>query len=242
MSDATRRSFIALASSTLALPVERLWGKSPDYAAEVAGIRLPRTARCVGAYELCRTVAPAFLLNHSLRTYVFGALHAAHHGQAFDAETAFVAAALHDLGLLQAFASPRGSFEVDGADRAERWAREHGAPEGEASKVWNAIVMHDMRFSIASHQSPEATLVAAGAGADVVGPDPAMIDDAKVREVVAAFPRLQFKTQFIALLADHCHRKPGAQTGTWLEGFCRGHSSVPDSGTEQAIRAAPFAE
>jgi HD superfamily phosphodiesterase len=157
MSDATRRSFIVLASSTLALAVEGLWGKSPDYAPEVAGIRLPRTARCVGAYELCRTAAPAFLLNHSLRTYLFGALHAAHHGQAFDAETAFIAAILHDLGLLQTFASPQGSFEVDGADRAEHWAREHGAPEGEASKLWNAIVMHDMRFSIASHQSPEAT-------------------------------------------------------------------------------------
>jgi hypothetical protein len=37
--------------------------------------------------------------------------------------------------------------------------------------VWKAIVMHDMRFAIAQHESPEATLVAAGAGADVVGPE-----------------------------------------------------------------------
>jgi hypothetical protein len=177
-----------------------------------------------------------------MRTYVFGALHAAHHRQRFDGETAFVAALLHDLGLLADF-EKNSSFEIDGANEAERFAREHGASASEASKVWNAIVMHDMRFSIALRQSPEATLVAAGAAADVVGPDEDMIEPAAVREVVLAFPRLMFKRDFTALLVDHCTRKPGAQTGTWLEGFCRQHApATPPSGTEDAIRQAPFAE
>jgi hypothetical protein len=62
-----------------------------------------------------------------------------------------------------------------------------------------------------------------------------------VRSVVASLPRLQFKQRFIALLTDHCVRKPGAQNGTWgLEGFCRAHSTVAPSATEQAIREAPF--
>jgi hypothetical protein len=32
-----------------------------------------------------------------------------------------------------------------------------------------------------------------------------------------ALPRLRFKQRFIALLTDHCVRKPGAQRATWLK-------------------------
>jgi len=237
-----RRQFVLSAAVALVLPTGGLRAGPVDYPDEVAAIRLPRTRLSVEAYKLCRSAAPSFLLNHCMRTYVFGALHAAHHHQAFHAETAFVAALLHDLGLLADFASKTGSFEIDGADRAERLVRADGGSVGESRAVWNAIVMHDMRFAIALHQSAEATLVAAGAGADVIGPDQDMISAAAVQEVVAAFPRLQFKRQFIALVADHCRRKPGAQSGTWLEGFCRQHSTFPTSGTEQAILAAPFSE
>jgi hypothetical protein len=237
-----RRRFIALASASLLLREQTLLGKPVDYPAQVAGIRLPRTSLCGAAYDLCRAAAPAFLLNHSLRTYVFGALHLAHQRLGFNAETAFTAALLHDLGLLAQFASRTGSFEIDGADRAERLVRDHGATAAEARAVWNAIVMHDMRYAISAHQSPEATVLAAGAGADVVGPDRDEVDAVVLKEVVAAFPRLQFKSRFIDLLAEHCRRKPGAQNGTWLEGFCRLHSAVPDSATEQAIRTAPFDE
>jgi len=237
-----RRILFGLASVALAVPLRGLSAPAQDYPAEVAGVRLPRTPLCRRAYALCRSAAPAFLVNHSLRTYLFGAFHAAHQGYSFDTEAAFVAASLNDLGLLTSYATKEGSFEIDGADAAERLVREQGGSAAEAATVWNAIVMHDMHFAIASHQSPEAALVAAGAGADVIGPDEKEITAAAVREVVAAFPRLRFKAEFIALLTHHCERKPGVQNGTWLEGFCRQHSTVPPNRTERAIRDAPFAE
>jgi len=235
-----RRTFLGLACAGVASPL--IAGPAPagDYPGEVAGIRLPRTRLCASAFELCRSLAPAFLVNHCLRTYVFGALHAARHRISFQAESAFVAAVLHDLGLLPSVATAKGSFEVDGADRAERLVRGSGASDEEARTVWRAIVMHDMRFAIPVHESPEAQLVAFGAGADVVGPDEDMVSAVQRREVIAAVPRLDFKRQFIALAADHCQRKPGAQNGTWLESFCRTHSSVPPSATERAILDAPF--
>jgi len=240
---AARRALLKLAASAAVLPWSLLRAAPVPYPSEVAGIALPRTRLAAAAYELCRSSAPAFLLNHSMRTYLFGALQSAHGPRGFEAESAFVAAALHDLGLLPAFASRAGSFEIDGADRAERLVREQGDPPGEGARVWNAIVMHDMRFAVASHQSPEAMLVAAGAGADVVGPDDPAVGPAQLREVLAAFPRLDFKRQFTALLADHCARKPGAQSGTWLESFCREHTPNPSrSDLEEAIRRAPFAE
>lgn len=237
-----RRSFVAYLAGLLASPSASVAENPTAYPEEVAGIRLPRTPLCVKSYELCRSAAPAFLVNHALRTYVFGALYASHEDQRFDAETAFVAAVLHDIGLLKEFSTPQTPFEIDGANRAERLVRESGGAAGEANKVWQAIALHDMCDAIPRHQSPEAALVAAGAGADVGGPEENIVSAATVRSVVAALPRLQFKERFIALLTDHCVRKPGAQRATWLEGFCRVHSTVPASATEQAILAAPFDE
>jgi hypothetical protein len=237
-----RRAFMGYLAGLLACPSASVAGNSTAYPTEVARIRLPVTPLCMKSYELCRSAAPAFLVNHSLRTYVFGALYVSHEGQRFDAETAFVAAMLHDIGLLKEFSTPQTPFEIDGANRAESLVRESGGAPVEANKVWQAIALHDLHDTIPPHASPEARLVAAGAGADVGGPEENIVSEATVRSVVATFPRLQFKERFIALLADHCVRKPGAQRATWLEGFCRMHSTVPASATEQAIRAAPFDE
>jgi len=237
-----RRSFVGYLAGLLACPSASAAGNATAYPTEVAGIRLPVTPLCLKSYALCRSAAPAFLVNHSLRTYVFGALYISHERQRFDAETAFIAAMLHDIGLLKEFSTPQTPFEIDGANRAESLVRESGGALIEANKVWQAIVLHDMRDIIPKHQSPEATLVAAGAGADVGGPEENIVSAATVRSVVAVLPRLQFKERFIALLTDHCVRKPGAQRATWLEGFCRVHSTIPASATEQLILAAPFDE
>ena len=239
-----RRTFIGYLASVLATRAAAASTSAGDYPAEVAGMRLPATEVCKRAYRLCRRAAPDFLVNHSLRTYVFGALYVTHRHRGFNEELAFVAAMFHDLGLLKDFSTPNTSFEVDGANRAESVARESGTPLAEARSIWNAIVMHDMDFAIAEHESPEAMVVAAGAGADFDGhsPEGEVISPAMRRSVINAIPRLQFKERFIALLADHCERKPGVQNGTWLEGFCRVHSHVAPDTTEEAARAAPFDE
>jgi hypothetical protein len=237
-----RRAFLG-SMALLSLRWQKAHADQPSYRAAVAGVDLPRTPLCKKAYSLCQLKAPAFLLNHSVRTYLFGALHAAHHRQNFDPESAFVAALLHDFGLLREFSLEGNSFEIDSAAEAEHFASEQGTSTAETKIIWNAVVMHDMRFAIPSHESAEATLVAAGAAADAVGPDTSMFDSARVQEILVAYPRLQFKKEFTALLVDHCARKSGVQNGTWLEGFCRQHSRSPmPSGTEQAIREAPFSE
>jgi len=210
---------------------------------EVAGISLPRTRLALAAAALSQRAGSDFLFNHCMRTFVFGALHARYHGHTYDAEPAFVAAALHDLGLLSAYATNEQSFEVDSANAAEKFAIESGASAKEAGLIWTAAVMHDMRWAIVSRQSPTVLLVAAGAGADVIGPDPDIISAQLTQRVLQAFPRLGFKSRFQNLLTDHCRRKPAAQLGTWLEGYCR--AAVPDahlSSTAAAINAAPFAD
>jgi len=239
-----RRGFLtaALGLATVAAASARAQTKI-KLPAKVAGITMPATRLALAAAALCQRAAPDFLFNHCMRTFLFGALHARHHGQSYEAEPAFVAAALHDLGLLSAFASKDQSFEVDSANAAEKFAIENGGDAQEAQLIWTAAAMHDMRWALVSRQSPTVLLVAAGAGADVMGPDPNIISAQATREILQAYPRLGFKSKFQSLLNDHCRRKPSSQLGTWLDGYCR--AAVPDAhlpSTAAGINAAPFAD
>lgn len=227
-----------LAHSRLARPA-----RADALPVEVAGVRLPRTPLSRKAAAYARASCPQFLFNHCMRTYLFGALQLARAGRAYRAEEAFAAAALHDLGLLPAFESARGSFEVDGADAAERWLRASGAPASAGERVWHAIELHDGAWALTRRAGPEAMLVAQGAGIDVDGPDAQQLDAHQLCEIVAAFPRLGFKQQFTQLLISHCERKPASQRATWLEGLCRAHAPhAPDSAVEDSIAAAAFQE
>ena len=210
---------------------------------KVSGIRFPDSDIARKAWRLSLGACPPYLFNHCMRTYLFGAIAMEHHGLHYDADAAFVAAALHDLGLLPQHETKIGSFETDGADEAARIVRESGLPVKEAEIVWHAIALHDNRFTFAEHQGPEAMLVAMGAASDVLGPDAEMIGAQRTEEVLAAFPRFDFKKRFIGLAREHCRRKPLSQQGTWLEGLCREQTPQAFSATlEQAIASAPFTE
>jgi hypothetical protein len=242
-----RRRLCSMALSLGTLPWTAL-ALAADEAAglptEVAGTAIPRSRIAVRAAQFAQKSCPDFLFNHCMRTFLFGALALQRQKLSYNADEAFMAAALHDIGLLPAFASASQSFEIDGANAAEHVARESGLNAAGADIVWHCVALHDGRFAITRRAGPEAMLVALGAGSDVDGPD--LDTDEQKRqsaEVVAAFPRLQFKKRFTSLVVDHCHRKPTSQHGTWLEGLCR--EQVPAAWTdtiEKEIAAAPFAE
>ena len=168
------------------------------------GVRLPRSALALKAAAYARASCPAFLFNHCMRTFLFGALKLQRRQLRYRADAAFVGAALHDLGLLPPFESPHASFETDGADAAERWLRGNGASAADTDLVWHEIQMHDGPWALTRRAGAEAQLVALGAGIDVDGPDPDELGQREIAEVVAAFPRLAFKREFTALL-DRVH-------------------------------------
>jgi hypothetical protein len=240
----SRRQALGGLLGTLAAALSRpLYAVQQPLPSEVAGIKLPTATFAKTAARFSRSHCPDYLFNHCMRTFLFGAIAMRTQGHAYDADKAFAAAALHDLGLLQEFESKNASFEIDGANRAEQMMLQSGLSPAQADVVWHAIALHDVRFALATRQGPEAMLVAIGAGSDVDGPDPASIDAAHTAEIVAAFPRLQFKKRFTAACIEHCKRKPLSQRGTWLEGLCREQVPAAWSDTvEQEIAAAPFTD
>jgi len=241
-----RRTLLKISAAAAMLPRISLAADSPqlaDLPAEVAGVRLPRSDLALAAATFSRQNCPDFLFNHCMRTYTFGVLLLQRRRLSFDPDSAFVAAALHDLGLLPPYESAHGSFEIDGADAAEKFMLQRQRSAAEADRVWHAVEMHDGKWALTARQGPEAMLVALGAGTDVDGADPEELEARQVTEVVAAFPRRQFKQRFTSLLIAHCERKPNSQHGTWLEGVCRLHGSGVDADSvEQRIAAANFAE
>lgn len=179
----------------------------------VAGIRVVDTTIAKAADELSRSVSPRYLYNHAMRTYLFGALIGRAAGLAFDEELLYLACILHDLGLTERFIGAR-PFEIEGALAAESFLRGQGLPAARAAVVWDGIAMHPL--AISQYKQPEIKLVASGAAADVVGAGLDGISPAGRDAVIRAFPRLGFKTEFVATCADVVRRHPGGAKGTFM--------------------------
>lgn len=188
---------------------------------------VPDSAFAQQARELITTVAPAFLLNHSVRSYAWAVELAGRDGIEFDAEVLYVAALLHDIGLVPAY-DRGGCFEIDGAIEAERFALDAGQPEFRARAIHDVIALH-MAETLPPEPASEVVLLWDSTGTDVTGHRFADIRRALVPGVLAAYPRLGFKREFGALFTDQAARKPTCRVAQMVAG-----------GKLEAIDRAPF--
>jgi HD domain len=176
----------------------------------IAGIRVPDSQLATEATELLRASASPMLFNHSLRVYMFGALHGARHGRSVDHELLYLGAVFHDFGLIKKYSSPKERFELDGANAARRFLVERGVPQTSVEIVWDAIALHNT-LEIPKYKRPEIELVYEGVNVDVLGMGFQEIADSAREEVLAAFPRLNFKDTMPRTFAEAIFHKP--QTG-----------------------------
>jgi len=101
-----------------------------------------------------------------MRTFLFGLLLGRATTLHFDAELLYLASLLHDLGLTTRF---RGElpFEIQGAQAAAAFLAGAGLEPDRVATVWDGIALHCP--AVSQYKRPGVALVAAGAGADVVG-------------------------------------------------------------------------
>ncbi|MFE2414788.1 HD domain-containing protein [Kitasatospora sp. NPDC059408] len=160
--------------------------------AEYSELGLPPTDLAHAALRRAKTLLPAAIFNHSLRTYLYGRLLGERRGlrpdRDYDDELLFLGCVLHDCGL-----SDEGDgdqrFELDGADLAVRFLAEQGVPPDRTDVVWDAVALHLDR-EVALRKRPEIALVALGAGFDLGG-GPAALPDGYADRVHRALPRLR---------------------------------------------------
>lgn len=165
------------------------------------------------AAEAALTVANRFyspaLLNHCLRSYLWGANCAAAHGIDFDDELYYVSALLHDIGLTEPFDSHRLAFENAGGDLAWVFSVAAGWPVGRAGRAMEIIVLH-MRDDVPAAVDPESHLLQVATAWDVAGRHAEEFPPEARADVLARYPRLGFGAEFLACFQDQAKRKPGS--------------------------------
>jgi predicted hydrolase (HD superfamily) len=199
---------------------------------DLDSIRIPDTVAARDAFELCTGTSPAFLINHCLRTYLWGALLAAKEKLQYDEELFYVAALLHDFGLTDnCRQSGRCScFAAKGAQAAQQFAQNHQWLQPKQNALADAICLH-LNIQVTKRQGMEAHLLHAGASLDVIGARYNEIHAQDRIDVLNRHPRAGFKQRMTGMMRDeaksHSASRAGLLVGLGLNGL---------------IRAAPFRE
>ena len=232
----------AVAIESLLINAGTVHARAADNAAlrKVAGIPMVDTTIAKAANELALSASPPYLYNHAVRTYLFGALIGRAAKLKFDEELLYLACVLHDLGLTRQFTGNR-PFEIEGAIAAGKFLRQRGLSVSKAAIVWDGIAMHPL--AISQYKQPEIALVGTGAAADVVGAGLEDVTPADRDAVLHAFPRLGFKSEFVATCANVVRQHPGGAARTFMRDI--GERNVPGfkpANICDAIEHAPFSE
>ena len=185
----------------------------------LAGINIPDSTIATQATELLLEHGTEFIYNHSLRVFLFGSLNAQRNHRAYDPELLYVSALFHDLGLTPHYSSPDLRFEVDGANAARDFLKGHGLPKESLQLVWDTIALHTT-IGIAEHKETEVALMYAGVGLDVMGEDYENLSVAHREEIIAAYPRNDFKNKIIPTFFSGFEHKTDTTFGNIKADVC----------------------
>lgn len=185
----------------------------------IAGVGFPITNLTSKAFAYVQEHSTPAVANHVIRSTLF-ALIISRKVPAYarcDAESVFLATIMHDLGWsnTESLISKDKRFEVDGANAAREFIK--SSVEADDSKwteqyvqvVWDAIAMHTSP-SISLHGQPGVAVVTYGITADFFGPNTpgGVITVDEFKEVVKAYPRLDFEAELKRVTCSLCTNKP----------------------------------
>jgi hypothetical protein len=180
----------------------------------IAGIQIPDSVLAKAATELVRDTESPLLFHHSTRVFYFGALAGRRKKLTFDPELLYIGAIFHDMGLTKVYRSATERFEIDSANAAREFLRQHGISQASIDIVWDAIALHTTP-GIPQQKEPEVALVTAGVEMDVLGLGYLDVPDSDREEVVTAHPRGDYlKAQIIHAFYDGFSHKPETTFGT----------------------------
>ena len=169
---------------------------------------VPDSAAATAALEVATEYCSPALLQHSVRSYLWAAAFARLRGMDVDDELLYVAAVLHDLGLVAPFDSHRVDFEHVGGHLAWVFGAAAGWPVPRRLRAGEVIVAH-MADAVDPAVDPEGCALEAATAFDISG-RPIGLPAELVLDVLQAHPRYALAAEFTACLLDQAERKPGS--------------------------------
>lgn len=180
----------------------------------IAGIAMPDSAMARGATERVRATESALMFHHAQRAFLFGALTGYRENLVFDIELLYVGAMFHNVGLNIVHRGSSCRYEVDSANAARDFMREHKAAASAIDEVWLAVALHTTP-GIPEHLAPLAALLAAGVQMDVRGACYDEFAPQQREEIVEACPReAGFKKRILEEYARGMECRPHTTFGT----------------------------
>ncbi|MFI6996732.1 HD domain-containing protein [Nocardia sp. NPDC050175] len=170
-------------------------------------ITIPDSASCRAATDVASAYSTPALFNHSVRSYLWSAGHAELNGIDFDAELLYVAALLHDLGLVEEFDNASLSFEISGGHLAWVFGAAAGWPVQRRARVSEVIVAH-MADSVDVAIDPEGHLLEHGTSVDISGRGCDALPPEFRSSVLERHPRLGLPEEFLSCFQAQAGRKP----------------------------------
>ncbi|WP_188190469.1 HD domain-containing protein [Nonomuraea sp. SYSU D8015] len=173
-------------------------------------LALPDSATAREALDWIRRIEPEWLVNHSVRSFLFARLLARHRrmrpGKDYDPELLFLACVLHDVGLTD---EGNGSqrFEVDGADLAADFVAARGFDAEAVDTVWKAIALHTS-FGIVDRCGAVCALLHGGTVIDITANGSECISDAEAQLIHDAYPRRSAVRQLLGAIGDQVVTRP----------------------------------
>ena len=206
----------------------------------LGGITVSDTPLITRALEYVRTHSEPYLFNHAVRSWLFAVRLGQLQGGGYDAEVVAIGSLLHDLGLTPGFTGPR-RFEIEGADAARTFAKEHGLTEDRARLIWDSVALNSTP-SIGLHKEPAVALCTAGIGVEF-GFQYDRIPPNEMQSILAAFPRLEMKRRFADSVCHIVKTKPETTydnfAGDFGERFVPGYARPS---TVDFLMNSPFEE
>jgi hypothetical protein len=206
----------------------------------LGGITVSDTPLITNALDYARAYSEPYLFNHAVRSWLFAVRLGQLQGGSYDADVVAIGTLLHDLGLTPGFVGTR-RFEIEGADAARAFAKEHGLDEDRARLIWDSVALNSTP-SIGLYKEPEVALCTAGIGVEF-GFQYDRIPRNEMRSVLDAFPRLEMKRRFTDSVCRIVRLKPETTYDNFARDFGeRFVAGYQPSSTVDFLMNAPFDE
>lgn len=206
--------FNTLLIPSLMTPIkENLYKKQLNKNINLDQILVPDTKMIELAIEELESKASAPIINHSWRTYFWGAALGQIQNKTFDPESLLTAALFHDIGLTESHLETKGCkcFTHESADQFAYKAAQINFDEDKTLLIKDAICIHMNGYIDPSHPN-EVLLLQQGASCDVIGEQLHKLPSPFKKKIIENYPRENFNKTFIELIKAESKNNPNSRT------------------------------